>query len=31
MEELHDLAAFYEREAAILMERWHSQHQHTAG
>jgi DNA-binding transcriptional regulator GbsR (MarR family) len=30
MEELHDLAAFYEREAAILIKRWHSQHQHTA-
>jgi DNA-binding transcriptional regulator GbsR (MarR family) len=31
MEEMHDLAAFYEREAAILIERWHSRHQHTAG
>jgi DNA-binding transcriptional regulator GbsR (MarR family) len=31
MEELHDLAAFYERESAILIKHWHNHHQHTAG
>ena len=29
VQELHDLTAFYEREAADLVERWHAQHQAT--
>ena len=31
VEELHDLTAFYEREASILLARWHEHSPHTAG
>jgi DNA-binding MarR family transcriptional regulator len=30
VEELHDLTAFYEREAPLLLARWHKHHQPTA-
>jgi DNA-binding transcriptional regulator GbsR (MarR family) len=31
VEELHDLTAFYAKEAPRLLERWHEHDQHTAG
>jgi len=31
VEELHDLTAFYEQEAPLLLERWHKDDRHTGG
>jgi DNA-binding transcriptional regulator GbsR (MarR family) len=31
VEELHDLTAFYEHEAPLLLERWHKDDRHAAG